>query len=32
VKEKERVNVPVWVGAAAVIVGAVVLVVDRRGR
>jgi len=31
-KEKERVNVPVWAGVAAIAVGAAVLVVDRRRR
>lgn len=32
VKEKERVNVPVWAGVAAIVAGAAVLVVDRRSR
>jgi len=32
VKEKERVNVPVWAGVAAIAIGAAVLVLDRRGR
>jgi uncharacterized membrane protein len=30
VEEKERVNVPVWAGAGAVVVGALLLVVGRK--
>jgi TRAP-type C4-dicarboxylate transport system permease small subunit len=30
VEEKERVNVPVWAGAAAVVAGALLLVLDRK--
>lgn len=31
-EEKERVNVPVWVGVVAVVAGAGVLLLDRRRR
>jgi drug/metabolite transporter (DMT)-like permease len=30
VEEKERVNFPVWAGAAAVVAGALLLVLDRK--
>ena len=30
IKERERVNVPVWVGVASIIVGAGVLIAGRR--
>lgn len=30
VEEKERVNVPVWAGAAAVVTGVLLLVLDRK--
>ena len=30
VEEKERVNVPVWAGAVAVVAGALLLVLDRK--
>lgn len=30
-KEKERVDLPVWLGGALVLAGVVVLVLDRRG-
>ena len=30
VKEKERVNVPLWAGVAAIVGGVVVLALDRR--
>lgn len=30
VEEKERVNIPVWAGAAAVVTGVLLLVLDRK--
>lgn len=30
IEEKERVNVPVWAGAAAVVTGVLLLVLDRK--
>ncbi len=30
IEEKERVNVPVWAGAGAVVVGILLLVLDRK--